>query len=76
MRTAGPFAAPLEDGTLSQFERISSMDEFDRLAIDTAFGVLAADIESPGSQEPGNIEAARQIVELSPGAAYQRGFSV
>ena len=47
------------------------MDEFGELAIETALGVLAADIELPGSQEPGNIEAARQLIESVPGTAYQ-----
>jgi len=47
------------------------MDKLGELAIKTALGVLAADIESPGSQEPTNIEAARQLVESVPGTAYQ-----
>ncbi len=38
------------------------MDDFDKLAIETACGVLAADVECPGSQEPATVEAATQIL--------------
>jgi hypothetical protein len=48
-------------------ERFWEMDEFDKLAIQTAHGVLAAHIESPGSQELRNVEAAKQILERCRG---------
>ena len=38
------------------------MDELDKLAIEAARNILAAETESPGSQEWVNVEAAREIL--------------
>jgi len=38
------------------------MDELHRVAIERALSILAADRELPGSEEEGNLEAARQIL--------------
>ena len=39
------------------------MDEMDQLAVKTACGVLLSYLESPGSEETLNVEAAMQILE-------------
>jgi hypothetical protein len=39
------------------------MDDFDRRAIIAACAVVSASIESPGSEDPKNVEVALQILE-------------
>ena len=46
-----------------------AVDDFDKLAIQTALSVLAADRELPGSQEPTSVETARLILAaIVPGS--------
>jgi hypothetical protein len=40
-----------------------TIDDFDRRAIVAACAVLSASLESPGSQDPKNVEVALQILE-------------